>query len=168
MWCQSICLCRSNKSKFFSSAFHSSIFIALKCVSNEFSLKLLCIFKVIYLSVKLLYLLKYLTVKLIFKRETFKILQVLEKTGILSNIKRYSGVGSGAIVACLLAAGFSCNSLQQTVGEHLEKFLTGKNIKYWIFFIGYSLILPLSTLHITSSSLFELESLLQLINLVGS
>ncbi|XP_029642781.2 uncharacterized protein LOC115217280 [Octopus sinensis] len=50
-------------------------------------------------------------------------IKVLEKTGILSNIKRFSGVGTGAIVACLLAAGFSCNSLQQTVSEHLEKLL---------------------------------------------
>ncbi|XP_014785272.1 uncharacterized protein LOC106880001 [Octopus bimaculoides] len=51
-------------------------------------------------------------------------IKVLEKTGILSNIKRFSGAGTGAIVACLLAAGFSCNSLQQTVSEHLEKFLS--------------------------------------------
>ena len=37
---------------------------------------------------------------------------VLEKVGILQKIKRFTGVGTGAIVATILAVGFDCNSLR--------------------------------------------------------
>ncbi|XP_029642782.1 uncharacterized protein LOC115217281 isoform X2 [Octopus sinensis] len=47
-------------------------------------------------------------------------LKVLEKVGILYNIKRFAGMGSGAIVACLLAIGYDANSVQSLLDMHLQ------------------------------------------------
>ncbi|XP_014785274.1 uncharacterized protein LOC106880002 [Octopus bimaculoides] len=51
-------------------------------------------------------------------------IKVLEKIDALSKIKRFAGVGTGAVVACLLAAGFDCCALRDSLKQHLENVLT--------------------------------------------
>ncbi|GAB1601352.1 uncharacterized protein LOC115217280 [Argonauta hians] len=48
-------------------------------------------------------------------------IKVLELVGILPKIKRFAGMGSGAIVACLLAAGFDSVFIQDALDMFFEK-----------------------------------------------
>ncbi|CAI9730567.1 NHL repeat-containing 2-like [Octopus vulgaris] len=54
-------------------------------------------------------------------------IKVLEKIDALPKIKRFAGVGTGAVVACLLAAGFDCYALRDSLKQHLENVLTANH-----------------------------------------
>lgn len=49
--------------------------------------------------------------------------KVLERLGLLGKIQRFTGVGTGAIVAALLAVGYDCDQMQISLNEHLENII---------------------------------------------
>lgn len=57
-------------------------------------------------------------------------ISVLEKLGLMPKVKRFAGVGTGAIVATLLALGLDSNELQKAFNEHLDNMLADDEFGY--------------------------------------
>ena len=49
--------------------------------------------------------------------------RVVEEIGLLRKIKRFTGVGTGAIVAALLAVGYDSYQMQMSLNDHLENII---------------------------------------------
>ncbi len=53
-------------------------------------------------------------------------LQVLEEAGIMKKIKRVAGASVGAMIASLVALGFTSQDLKEFMDQDLRKILVGK------------------------------------------
>ncbi|GAB1601353.1 uncharacterized protein LOC115217505 isoform X1 [Argonauta hians] len=52
-------------------------------------------------------------------------IKALEKIGVLADMKRFSGVGTGSLIASLLAVGYDSHALQEFLDQHLKILVAG-------------------------------------------
>lgn len=65
-------------------------------------------------------------------------MRVLEKLCLLQRVKRFSGVGTGAVVATLLAIGLDSKELQVAFNEHLQNVQNDDELGYESFATKYT------------------------------